>query len=208
MRKGEDTRTRILDAALASVTSKGFGATSIDELVAETGVSKSGFFYHYKDKTELAKALLTRYLDEDERVYDEIFGRARNLVDDPLQVFLLGLRFLADAMSDLENGHPGCLVALSCYNERIYDRDVQSINREGVMVWRKRFKGYFDEIAKVYPPREPVDGDDFADMVSTILEGGIVMSKALNDPKCLARQILLLRTFVKLLFSGVPARLP
>jgi len=45
-------------------------------------------------------------------------------------------------------------------------------------------------------------------MITTILEGGIVMSKALNDPKCLARRFLLLRTSVKLLSSGAPARLP
>jgi len=201
MRKGDETRTRILDAAHASVLAKGFGATSIEELIAETGVSKSGFFYHFRDKTALAKALLTRYLDEDERVYDEIFARARGLVDDPLQVFQLGLRFLAEAMENMPRGHPGCLVAVSCYYERLFDREVQAINREGVLRWRRRFRAMFDEIAALYPPRERIDGDDFADMVSTILEGGIVMAKALDDPLCLPRQIMVLRGFVNLLFS-------
>jgi AcrR family transcriptional regulator len=201
MAKGEDTRSRILDAAHAAVLAKGFGATSIDELIAETGVSKSGFFYHFRDKTALAKALLTRYLDEDERVYDEIFARARALVDDPLQVMLLGLRFLADAMSDMPRGHPGCLVAVSCYYERLFDRDVQAINREGALRWRRRFRAMFDEIAAIHPPREAIDGDDFADLVSTILEGAIVMAKALDDPATLPRQIMVLRSMVKLLFT-------
>jgi AcrR family transcriptional regulator len=61
-RKGEDTRGRILDAAEASVLEKGFAATSIEELIAAVGITKSGFFYHFKDKGELAKALLTRYI--------------------------------------------------------------------------------------------------------------------------------------------------
>lgn len=202
MRKGEDTRSRILDAAHAAVLAKGFGATSIDELIAETGVSKSGFFYHFRDKTALAKALLTRYLEEDERVYDEIFGRARALVEDPLQVFLLGLRFLAETMENMPRGHPGCLVAVSCYYERLFDRDVQAINREGALRWRRRFRAMFDEIAAIHPPREPIDGDDFADLVSTILEGAIVMAKALDDPRCLPRQIMVLRGLVKLLFAA------
>lgn len=201
MNKDKDTRTRILDAAHAAVIAKGFGATSIEELIAETGLSKSGFFYHYKDKTELAKALLTRYLEEDERVYDDVFARARALVDDPLQVLLLGLRFLADTMADMPNGHPGCLVAVSCYYERIFDRGVQAINREGALRWRKRFRAMFDDVSAVYPPREPLDGDEFADMISTVIEGGIVMAKALDDPQCLSRQIMALRTFVKLLFA-------
>jgi TetR/AcrR family transcriptional regulator, transcriptional repressor for nem operon len=196
-----DTRQRILDAAHAAVVAKGFGATSIEELIAETGISKSGFFYHFPDKTALARALLTRYLEQDEEVYDQIFARARELVDDPLQVLLVGLRLLANAMSDMPTGHPGCLVAVSCYYERLFDREIQEINREGALMWRRRFRAYFDEIAAVHPPRSPIDGDDFADLVSTVLEGGIVMAKALRDPSVLPRQILVLRTMVRLLFE-------
>jgi TetR/AcrR family transcriptional regulator, transcriptional repressor for nem operon len=202
--RGDETRARILDAAHASVVEKGFGATSIEELIAETGITKSGFFYHFRDKSELAKALLKRYLDEDEWVYDAIFARARDLVDDPLQVFLVGLRFLADQMADMPRGHPGCLVAVSCYYERLYDREIQELNREGALRWRARFRAMFEDIAAVYPPREAIDADDFADMVSTVLEGGIVMAKALDDPGILPRQIMVLRTNVKLLFA--PAR--
>ncbi|MGO8126852.1 TetR/AcrR family transcriptional regulator, partial [Rhizobium ruizarguesonis] len=44
MRKGEETLTRILDVAEAAVLQKGFGCTSIEELIAETGITKSGFF--------------------------------------------------------------------------------------------------------------------------------------------------------------------
>jgi TetR/AcrR family transcriptional regulator, transcriptional repressor for nem operon len=201
MAKGEDTKKRILDAAHEAVVEKGFGATSIDELLAATGVSKSGFFYHFSDKTELARALIERYIEEDERVYDSIFARARVLVDDPLQVFLLALRLLAEAMADLPQGHPGCLVALSCYHERQFDRSVRDLNRAGALMWRRRFRAMYDEIAATYPPGTPVDGDDFADMISTVLEGAIVMSKALEDPSILPRQILMLREFVKLTFQ-------
>lgn len=207
MARGDDTRSRILDAAHEAVVAKGFGATSIDELVAATGVSRSGFFYHFRDKTELARALIERYIDEDEQVYDAIFARARELVDDPLQVFLLALRFLAEAMADLPHGHPGCLVAVSCYHDRQFDGSVREVNRAGALLWRRRFRLMFDQIAAVYPPRTVIDGDDFADMVSTVLEGGIVMSKALDDPAILPRQILLLREFVKLTFqpsAGLP----
>ena len=38
-------------------------------------------------------------------------------------------------------------------------------------------------------------------MISTVLEGGIVMSKALNEPRKLADQVMLLRSFIKLLFT-------
>ncbi|WP_455272303.1 TetR/AcrR family transcriptional regulator [Rhizobium herbae] len=203
MRKGEETRTRILDVAEAAVLQKGFGGTSIEELIAETGITKSGFFYHFRDKNELAKALLNRYIENDERIYDEIFSRARDLVDDPLQSFLLGLKLLSELLSDLPNGHPGCLVATICYYERLFDREIQETNRQAALAWRRRFRGMFEEIMAVYTPREPFDMDQLADMVSTVIEGGIVLSKALKEPQSLPEQILVLRNFIKMLFQPV-----
>ena len=38
-------------------------------------------------------------------------------------------------------------------------------------------------------------------MISTMVEGGIVMAKALREPLVLSRQILLQRSYVKLLFA-------
>lgn len=202
--KGEATRQRILDAAQDAILAKGFAATSIEELIAECDLSKGGFFYHFHDKNDLARALLRRYIAEDEAVLDDAFGRARALVDDPLQVFLLGLRFLADVMGDLPNGHPGCLVAISCYADRMFDRDLRAINTEAALLWRDRFRLMLEEIGTRYRPREQVDLDEMADMVSTVLEGGIVMSKALGDPLALKRQILTFRSMVQALFVPVP----
>jgi TetR/AcrR family transcriptional repressor of nem operon len=200
MSKGEATRQRLLDAAQRAILEKGFTATSIDELIEECGLTKGGFFYHFKDKNDLAKALLRRYIAEDEEVYDRIFGQARELVDDPLQVFLLGMKLLADVMGDMPKGHPGCVVAVSCYYERMFDRELKAINTEAALQWRRRFRAMLDDIGRRYRPREPVDLDELADMVSTMLEGGIIMAKALNDPISLKRQILTFRALVQALF--------
>ena len=54
-RKGSETRERILDVAEAAVLEKGFAATSIEEVIAAVGITKSGFFYHFRDKNELAQ---------------------------------------------------------------------------------------------------------------------------------------------------------
>jgi AcrR family transcriptional regulator len=192
-----------MDIAEAAILSKGFGATSIEEIIVEADITKSGFFYHFKDKNELARALLLRYLESEEEILDSLFVRARELHDDPLHAFLIGLKLLSEMMADLPNGHPGCLVATYCYNERLFDRDVRDINRQAVLRWRKRFTDILEEIAERYPPREPVNMDALADMVSNTVEGGIVMSKAVGDPQVLSEQILLFRSYVKLLFLPV-----
>lgn len=58
-----------------------------------------------------------------------------------------------------------------------------------------------DQIAAVYPPRDEVDLDHLADMVSGVVEGGIVMARAVEDPRITSQQVLLLRSYLKLLFS-------
>jgi AcrR family transcriptional regulator len=201
MRKGEATRERILAIAEAAVLAKGFGATSIEEIIAEAGITKSGFFYHFKDKNELAHELLRRYIAEDHRILDEIFSRATELTDDPLQAFLIGLKLLAEVMADLPGGHPGCMVASICYQERLFDRRVVELNREALESVNVRIREHLETIIARYPPREPVDIDALAEMVSVIVDGGIIMAKVMGDPDRLVRQILAYRVMVKQLFA-------
>ena len=194
-------RDKILDAAQAAILAKGFGGTSIDELIAEAGISKSGFFYHFRDKSELAKALIQRYVADDERIFDELTARADALSEDPLHGFLIWLKMLAELFEDLPAGHPGCMVATACYHEQLFDREVRELIHRSVLNWRRRFRERLERIAAVYPPRIPVDLDDMADMLSGVVDGGIVLSKAVRDPKALPRQVRLYRDFVRLAFS-------
>jgi AcrR family transcriptional regulator len=202
-KKGGDTRERILDAAEASVLEKGFAATSIEELIAEVGITKSGFFYHFKDKGELAKALLTRYVERENTLFDDLFARADALNEDPLHGFLVGLKMLSELMADLPNGHPGCLVASFCYQDRLFDKEVRELNTAAVLGWRKRFRERLDLIAASYPPRIKVDLDDVGDMLSVIADGGIILSRVAKDKDALPRQVMLYRDFVRSVFVGV-----
>src|SRR5690242_2247138 len=77
--KGERTRERLLDVAYDSITQKGFAATSVEELVEAAGITKSGFFYHFKDKSDLARQLraLPRRRRRDHRYARKARARAQ-----------------------------------------------------------------------------------------------------------------------------------
>jgi len=201
-RRGGDTRERILDTAETAVLDKGFAATSIDELIAAVGITKSGFFYHFRDKGELAKALLVRYIERENELFGELFKRADELNEDPLHGFLVALKMMAEVMSDLPSGHPGCLVAAYCYQDRLFDREIRELNTAAVLGWRERFHERLKRIAARHPPRIAVDLDDLADMLSVIADGGIILSKVIKDKEALPRQVMLYREFVRMIFSG------
>jgi len=200
--KGEQTRERLMDIAQDAVLHKGFYATSLDEIIAEAGITKSGFFYHFRDKNDLAKAMLQRYLDSEWAVFDGLFKKADELSEDPLHSFLIFLKLFAETMGDLPNGHPGCLVASYVYQDFLFSRDVRDMTTEGHRIWRRRFREKLDRIAERYPPKVEIDLDDMADMLSSVADGGIILSKSLHDPSILPRQILQYRTYLKLVFVG------
>jgi AcrR family transcriptional regulator len=201
-RKGSDTRTRILELAEAAVLEKGFAATSIDELIAGVGITKSGFFYHFKDKSDLAKALMRRYIDEHDATLADIFRRADELNDDPLHGTLVALKLLAEMMADLPSTHPGCLVSSFVYQDQLLSAEVRELTLAGVQGWRRIFRERLDRIAARYPPRIAVDLDDLADMANTLVDGGIILSKVLKDKDVLPRQVMLYREFVRAVFLG------
>lgn len=201
MAKGTETRTRILDIAEARVLEKGFETTSIDEIVAAAEISRGGFFYHFQDKNVLARAMLERYIETEDRLYDDLFARARELNDDPLHSMLIGLKMLAELLADMPERHPGCVIAATAYQDRLFDQGVRDLNRKAILGWRARFRGMFEDIAKVYEPREPVDLDALGDMVSGVVEGGLVLERALREGNAAAEQVMLLRTYLKLLFT-------
>jgi AcrR family transcriptional regulator len=60
MRKGELTRTMILDDALQTVSQAGFGGLSIGKLAEQTQLSKSGLFAHFKSMEQLQLQVLQR----------------------------------------------------------------------------------------------------------------------------------------------------
>lgn len=51
-----DARSKLLDAALSVIRTKGYSATTVDELCAAAGVTKGAFFHHFKSKDALGVA--------------------------------------------------------------------------------------------------------------------------------------------------------
>lgn len=201
MGKGAETKERICQIAERAILDKGYVATSIDEIIAEAGITKSGFFYHYKDKLDLARALLERYVENDTAFFEEIFDRADELTDDPLQRMLIFLKMYAEKMSQIEVSHPGCLIASYCYQDNQFNTNIRTMMSDAMLRWREMFKARFEEIAEKYPPREAVDLEDLADTVSTMMEGGIIMVKVVKEGDIIGRQAMIFRSLVKSLFE-------
>lgn len=198
--KGEATKERLLTAAEKRFLRDGFVATSIEDLIGDVGISKGGFFYHFEGKNELAYALMQRYRLEDELLFSNLFERATELTDDPLQQMLVFVKLLAEMMAEIEDIHPGCLIASFTYESHHINEQVRGITRDSVLDWRRIFATQFHKINLQYTPKTETSSEQLADMLSTIIEGGIIVSRAMNNPDILVKQLLEYRNYIRLLY--------
>jgi AcrR family transcriptional regulator len=60
--RGAATRARIVDAAAALVYERGFAGTSLDDVMAATGTSKSQLYHYFADKDALVREVIKAQL--------------------------------------------------------------------------------------------------------------------------------------------------
>src|SRR5205809_2378734 len=104
-----ETKRKLLDAGVSLMRHRGFNATTVDDICAEAGVTKGGFFHYFKSKEEIAKAAVTRFRES--KVTESQDAPFRKLTDPLDRVF--GRLDFARKSYGAENGvTKGCLIGM------------------------------------------------------------------------------------------------
>jgi TetR/AcrR family transcriptional repressor of nem operon len=198
---GSATHDSILDAAQSLILERGFSGMSLDDIVKQVGITKGAFFYHFKSKSDLGKALIQRFAEQDSRIYEESCARAEKLSRDPLQQLLVFIGLFEEMFEGLTEPYPGCLFASYIYELQQFDSATKKMINDSFVRWRKLLKEKIDATVKRYPPRIKVDTASLADAFTVVLEGAFITAKALDEPKAIAKQLHHFKNYIELLFS-------
>jgi TetR/AcrR family transcriptional repressor of nem operon len=198
---GRATKEKILDAAESLVLDHGFGATSIDQILARTGITKGAFFYHFKSKAELAGALIDRYVSRDNELLHTLVKRAEGLSRDPLQQYLLFIGLLEESLRELTEPLPGCLIASFTYQFQEFDSRTQAGVVNGFKQWQNILGGKLQQASELHPPAIQVTPSEVIDNLLSAFEGGIILSKMYQQSSVLAAQLRHHRNYVELLYG-------
>ncbi len=60
--RSEETRSKIMESAIKLFSSRGYNASSVDEICKDAGISKGAFYHHFESKQVLFLALLDGWL--------------------------------------------------------------------------------------------------------------------------------------------------
>ncbi len=77
--KAEETRNRILDAALRLFRERGFDETTMRDVAAEAGVATGAAYYYYRSKEDIVLAFYLRTEEEAAETFREIIASTKSL---------------------------------------------------------------------------------------------------------------------------------
>ena len=200
-RDGSATKEKILEAAEGLVLDHGFGATSIDQILEKTSITKGAFFYHFKSKAELARALINRYVERDNALLYDLTQRAENLSRDPLQQVLIFVGLLEELFRSFDEPMAGCLVASFIYQFEEFDISTKDIITKGFDEWHTVLNKKMSAVLKQYPAKFETSADTLVDNLLAAFEGGLILSKLVNKPQVMAEQLRHYKNYLELLFA-------
>ncbi|MEM8676151.1 MAG: TetR/AcrR family transcriptional regulator [Cyanobacteria bacterium P01_G01_bin.67] len=200
-KKKKNTKERILDQAEVLTLEKGFAGMSIDDILKATEITKGAFFYHFKTKAKLARALVERYWENDYKIFEQFSKRADELSEDPLQSMLIFLKLFEEFIEQLEEPPAGCIFASYVYEIYHFDVGIREFIADGFKEWQKLYEYRIEQIIKKYPPKIEIDAGELAEMIICIIEGGFILSKSLEESKLIARSVRQFRRYLQLIFE-------
>lgn len=188
-------RGALVEAMRRVALSKGFPATTVDEVCELAGVTKGSFYHHFSGKDDLGAAALESYFDDVVAAFSA--GEWSTVADpvDRLQAFLAhaGEVCVGPVMVY------GCLIGTFTLDMAESSPDLRQ--RLSVM-----FAALRDVVADLVDAAarhrgRQVDADLFGDQFLAILEGSIMLAKAHGDPTIPRRGVELLAGHLDLLLA-------
>lgn len=123
-------RDELVQKALQAFYRNGFHATGMDMLVAETGISKTSMYKHFRTKEDLILAVLRL---RDEHFRNWLYRRMEELADTPRQQLIA----MFDALEEwfAEPGYKGCMFikASSEYQDASHPIHMQSADHKRML---------------------------------------------------------------------------
>ncbi|MBX6322592.1 MAG: TetR/AcrR family transcriptional regulator [Rhodospirillaceae bacterium] len=194
--RGEESRRRVLEAALGVFRTKGYTATTVDDLCAAAGVTKGSFFHHFDSKEAAALAAVAHWNE----VTGELFATAPYWkIDDPRARLLAYLDFRAELVrGDLPKFT--CLLGTLVQETFASHPALQAACGAGIEAHAQTLAPTIEAAKGKYAPDAEWSAESLARHTQAVLQGGFVLAKAMNDPQAALDAIVHLKRYLEALF--------
>ncbi len=190
-------RTRLLDAALAAVRTKGFTATSVDDLCTTAGVTKGAFFHHFPSKEALGVAAARHWSDTTAPLFQTApYHRHADPLDRVLGYIDFRIAMIAGELQDFS-----CFAGTTVQEMFAVSEPIRAAAGESIAGHARRLEADIGE-AMAACGVTGIEPASLALHFQGVLQGAFILAKAMGDPEVGRDQIRHLRRYVELLFTG------
>ena len=192
---GKDTRTRIVEAAMELFWLKGYGSTSIADILSRSQVNSGSLYHVFPGKQDVLIAVLESYRDG---IGPMLLEPAWAEVADPVEkIFALLAKYRSLIVeTECEYGCPIGSLALELHEADPAVRRLLADNFEG---WVGAVEACLEEARDRFPPATDLRG--LAELALTVMEGGVMQARTHRDVGHFDRSVAQLRAYFEALMA-------
>ncbi len=198
--KAATAKEKILQASLSVIRSKGYSATTVDDLCHEAGVTKGAFFHHFKSKEDLAVAAAQHW----STITADFFATAPyHQSPDPLDR-VLGYIDFRKAILRGQIPEFTCLVGTMV--QEIYDSNpaIRRACQQSIFGHAASVAKDIAAAKKIYAPNAAWEAESVALHTQAVIQGAFILAKAKGDAEIAAESITHLRRYIEFLLPRKP----
>lgn len=197
IRESHESKTKLLDAALKVVRTKGYSAARIEDICAEAGLTKGSFFHHFKSKDDLALAAMAHY----DSISVATFAAAPyHNAADPLSRLISYIEFRKAILR-------GDLPDFTCFAGTIVQEayrthpDLAAAGERSILGHAKMLEADVRAAMRDHGIRGTWTAESLTLYMQTVIQGSLILAKATGSAKVAAESLDHLCRYLELLFG-------
>ncbi len=198
----QSTKDKLFMAAFSLIRSKGYSATTVDELCEHAGVTKGSFFHYFKSKEDLAVQSAKHW----SMVTGQFFKSAPyHNASDPLDRFLGYIEFRRDILKG-ETSEYTCLIGTMLQETFEEHPKIKKACQESIFDHAETLEKDISDAIKANKPQQKISPRSLALHTQAVLQGAFILAKASGSAELAAESIDHLKSYVLLLFDKQSAK--
>jgi TetR/AcrR family transcriptional regulator, transcriptional repressor for nem operon len=176
-KKGESTKQRIVRSATKLIYNNGYKNTSIDDILTDSDTTKGSFYYHFKNKDEVARAAVGKFYSYMKRTMLEPMNDSEKGSLDAISIMF----DLITANMERQECVGGCLLGNMAL-------EISDCREEMRVDLAEIFKDFGERLKEIIVRGQGLgeirvdrDAGEMANFVIAVMEGGLLLSKVMKE---------------------------
>jgi len=188
-----DVKRRLLDAALRVIRTKGYGASTVDDICRAAGVSKGSFFHYFSTKEDLALAAAAHF----SAGADALFAAASYRQADDARERVLQYLDLRSALLRGEMPDFTCLLGTMVQETYATHPAIRDACDEYIRHHAADVAGDIAAAKAACAPDAPWSAQSLALFTQAVIQGAFILAKAHQDPNVASDCLTHLRRYLE-----------